>query len=330
MDPVTHAVAARMAASIGRPPLSRGAAVLSVVSGLAPDLDAVMMPAGWDRYLRVHEAWTHSVPGGLLLAALLAAIAGRFTPQRFRPLFGIASIGVCIHILLDVISGATIKPAWPLTHVRTAWGLVAMADPLLAAPVAVALVVTLVSRRTVRQIAPVMFAAVAIVLAAKGLSRQFARTAFEPHADGSAVSRYVHAQWGSLTRWWVYEKSADRIRLWSVDGWRSTAERTLEWDLAVADDMIPGEQALSTVDNFRSAHELPLRIVQHSSGGTRVFWSDLRFCFRPDPRAGPAPGDPLRPTDAAIACGAWFGGEITPDGTIRQQFVTIGDYVQTR
>lgn len=330
MDPVTHAVAARMAASLGRPQLSRGAAVLAVVGGLAPDIDAVMMAAGWDRYLRVHEAWTHSVPGGLLLAALLAAISRRVTPQPFRPLFGIASIGVCVHIFLDIISGATIKPAWPVSHSRTTGGLVAMADPLLAVPVAIALVVVLVSRWKVRQVAPAMCAAVTLVLAAKGVSRQLAHAAFGPYADGTAVSRHVHAEWSSLTRWWIYEKTPERVRLWSVDGWRSTAQRVLEWDLASVADMVEGEQTLSTVDNFRRAHELPVRLAARSGETTRVFWSDLRFCFRPDPRDGPPPGGHLRPTDAAIACGVWFGGEIGTDGGIRRQFITIGDWVQTR
>lgn len=330
MDPVTHAVTARMAAAIGRPALTRGAAVLSIVSGLAPDIDAVMMPAGWDRYLRVHEAWTHSVPGGLVLAALLAAAARRLTPEPFRPLFGIAALGVCTHIALDVISGATIKPGWPFSHTRTASGLVAMADPLLAVPVAAAFVVALIGRWKMRTIAPVMFAAVGIVLAAKGLSRHFAQAAFAPHAESAAVARHVHAEWGSPTRWWVYEKTADRVRLWNVDGWRATAARTLEWELAGTDDMVPGEQALSTVANFLRAHELPVRLAARSNEGIRVFWSDLRFCFRPDPRAGPPPGDPLRPTEAAIACGVWFGGQLGTDGSVRQEFVTIGDFVQAR
>src|ERR671913_253464 len=84
MDPVTHAVAARMGAAIGRAPMSRGAAVLSVVAGLAPDLDAVIMPAGWDLYLRVHEAGTHSLLGGIALSAVLAGLARRMTAEPHR------------------------------------------------------------------------------------------------------------------------------------------------------------------------------------------------------------------------------------------------------
>jgi inner membrane protein len=330
MDPVTHAVTARMAAAIGRPALTRSAAVLSVVSGLAPDLDAVMMPAGWDRYLRVHEAWTHSVPGGLLLAAVLAGAARRITPEPFRPLFEIAALGVCTHIALDVISGATIKPGWPFTHTRTAWGLVAMADPLLAVPVATALLVAMMGRWRLREVAPVMFAAVGIVLASKGLSRHQAHAAFAPYAGSAALARYVHAEWGSPTRWWIYERTADRVRLWNVDSWHATAVRTLEWDLAGTNDMVPGEQALSTVGNFLLAHELPVRLTARTNEGIRVFWSDLRFCFRPDPGDGPPPGGQLRPTEAAIACGVWFGGELGTDGTVRREFVTIGDFVQAR
>jgi hypothetical protein len=71
-------------------------------------------------------------------------------------------------------------------------------------------------------------------------------------------------------------------------------------------------------------------VAARSNEGIRVFWSDLRFCFRPDPRAGPPPGGQVRPTEAAIACGVWFGGELGVDGRVRREFVTIGDYLQAR
>ena len=41
MDPVTHAVVARMAAALPKRPLSRAAGALALASGLAPDLDAI-------------------------------------------------------------------------------------------------------------------------------------------------------------------------------------------------------------------------------------------------------------------------------------------------
>jgi membrane-bound metal-dependent hydrolase YbcI (DUF457 family) len=330
MDPVTHAVAARMGASIGRPPLSRGAAVLSIVAGLAPDLDGVFMLAGWDLYLRVHEAGTHSVLGGLLLAAALAGLGRRMTSDSLRALFAISLTGVWIHIGLDVISGATIKPAWPLAHTRTALGLVAMADPLLVIPAGLALIVVLITRWRVHQVAPVLFLGLALILAVKAGSRGLAEAGFRTVADANAVSHETHAQWGSFTGWWVYEKTVTRVRLWSVDARQLEAKPTLDQPLAGPDDMIPWEAALSTVENFLRAHDFPVRVAAGAATKTTVFWSDLRFCFAPDPRSGPRPGTHVRPTDAALACGVWFGGEIDLEGRVLRQFITIGDYLQER
>jgi membrane-bound metal-dependent hydrolase YbcI (DUF457 family) len=330
MDPVTHAIAARMAASIARSPLPRAAAVLSVAAGLAPDLDAIFMPAGWDVYLRVHEVGTHSAVGGVLLAAAMAAAWRPFTALAFRPLFVTAVIAVSTHILLDVISGATIRVGWPVLGGRTAIGLVAMADPWLAVPVVVALLIALVSKWRVDRVAPVTFMLLAAILGTKWISRQMALAEYQTVADRAAVSRDVHAQWSSLTRWWVYEQTSDRLRLWDIDSWRPATTRVLDRERAHPGQMIEGEAELWSVHNFLLAHHLPIRVSSRTDASTTVFWSDLRFCFAPDPRSGPRPGSRLRPTEDAIACGVWFGGELDPSGRIVGQFVTIGDFVQKK
>jgi membrane-bound metal-dependent hydrolase YbcI (DUF457 family) len=330
MDPVTHAVAARMGASIGRPPLSRAAAVLSIVAGLAPDLDAVFMPAGWDLYLRVHETGTHSLLGGVVLAAGLAALTRRVAAESVGALFAIALTGVWIHIFLDVISGATIKPAWPLAHTRTAMGLVAMADPLLAVPAGLALLAVLITRWRVHQLAPLLLLVMGGVLAVKIGSRQLAAAEFRAVADPNAIAHELHADWGSLSGWRAYEKTSSRVRLWDVSAWDGGAQLILDQDLAGPSDMVQGETALSPVVNFLRAHDFPVRVSTRGGATTTVFWSDLRFCFRPDARSGPAVGGHVRPTPEALACGVWFGGEIGLDGRVLRQFVTIGDYLQER
>jgi membrane-bound metal-dependent hydrolase YbcI (DUF457 family) len=329
MDPVTHAVVARMAASLGRSPIPRAGAVLSVAGGLAPDIDALFMAAGWDVYLRVHETGSHSAAGGAILAMALAAAWRPFSAQGFRPLAVTATTAVFSHILLDVLSGATIRLGWPLHGGRTAVGLVAMADPWLAVPVALALVIVFVTRWRIADVAPWTLTLLAAVLAGKAVSRQMAIQAYQAVADDEADGRYVHAKWGSPSGWWVYERTPARSRLWDVDARRGTVSAVLDLP-GSAVKTAPGETTLSTVRNFLSAHDLPVRVAVHNGAGTTVFWSDLRFCFAPDERAGPAPGTSLRPTSDPIACGIWFGGELDASGRAVRQFVTIGDYVQRR
>lgn len=329
MDPVTHAVAARMAASIGRAPLPRAAALLSVAAGLAPDLDAIFMPVGWDVYLRVHEAGTHSIAGGAILAAVIASVWRPFSGLTYRPLFVTALIAVLTHVLLDVISGATVRIGWPIVYGRTTIGLFAMADPWLAVPVTLGLLTALVSRRRIDRMAPATGLLVAVILGAKLGSRHLALVEYRAVADTTA-SQEVQAQWSSLTRWWVYETTANRLRLWDVDGWRATALLVLDRERGDPRQMIDGEPGLTTVRNFLLAHHLPVRVSTTTATVTSVFWSDLRFCFAPDPRSGPLPGTRVRPAADAIACGVWFGGDLDTRGRIVRQFVTIGNFVQER
>ena len=99
-----------------------------MAGSLAPDVDAVFMPLGWDIYLRRHQGGTHSLVGSIACAALAAAAVRLVSKRaRFGPLLVAAWAGAAGHLLLDVISGADVRFFWPLgPPVRDA---VAMADP---------------------------------------------------------------------------------------------------------------------------------------------------------------------------------------------------------
>ena len=134
MDPLSHVICSRTLLEIGRQrPLHRGTTAAAMVAALAPDSDAVLMPAGWDIYLRVHEVGTHSLVGGLVTAcgvAVLVRLVARSAP--WRGVAVAAVIGTLSHLALDALSGARLQLFWPL-QVRTALPLVAMADPWLVA-----------------------------------------------------------------------------------------------------------------------------------------------------------------------------------------------------
>jgi hypothetical protein len=87
MDPISHAVIGRAAAaSIRWTPGSHrgqgshaaqrtpGIAAASILGALSPDIDCVLMPVGWDVYLRAHVIGTHSIPGAILTGIGAAVI----------------------------------------------------------------------------------------------------------------------------------------------------------------------------------------------------------------------------------------------------------------
>ena len=85
MDPVSHVAFGRTLMALdSRRTLGPGAIAACVLGSLAPDLDAVFMPIGWDIYLRHHQGGTHSLIGSIACAALTAAVV--------RPLRNAAAI----------------------------------------------------------------------------------------------------------------------------------------------------------------------------------------------------------------------------------------------
>ena len=142
MDPLTHTLSGLAVAHagfrqrIGRP------AVLAVTAGaLAPDLDNVM--ALWDQFavIKYHRGLTHSVFGGILLALLVAWPIYRWGGyKRYRDLVGLVSLGILVHIGLDLITSFGTKVLYPLTSARFTWDLAFIVDPILTAAFAVPLV----------------------------------------------------------------------------------------------------------------------------------------------------------------------------------------------
>src|SRR5262245_59274465 len=146
MDPLSHAAYGVTLVRTLRSDPARGvrsarAAVLAATLGaLSPDIDAVVMPFGWDRYLRVHEIGTHSIVGaivcGLITGALVWIFKGRASEDRRREysiLAAYASVAALSHVLLDLLSSARLKPGWPFIDTVVSLPIVAMADPWMLA-----------------------------------------------------------------------------------------------------------------------------------------------------------------------------------------------------
>lgn len=126
MDPVTHGLAGGLIAKSGvahrllPPELENRGIALVAAGALAPDLDAIV-ELGPDplAFLRYHRGLTHSLLGGLALAALLAMVCARFFPGvSRRRLFVLTSIGVYTHILLDVLTSYGTVLLYPFRRER--------------------------------------------------------------------------------------------------------------------------------------------------------------------------------------------------------------------
>ena len=338
MDPISHAVFGQtLATAIGRQasPL-RTRVIAGVLGALAPDADAVLMPVGWDMYLRAHAVGTHSLAGSLPVAGTAALIARTFARDSpASDLFAAAWLGCLSHIALDVLSGGRIQIGWPLVPGHVSLPLVAMADPSLLAIFVVGAVALAMSRHRPRATA---FAVVAGVAAFLGLKAVLLAQAVPPDSsvgEGPVLTRIVEARWASLTKWYVFDRRADALTQWQIDVGRPPI-LVLSWPLVADSPLVRDSRALGTVRNFLDVHELGFAgEVPAADGGSKVLWSDLRFCWRPGVAGGHAGPNPVlsasTPTGPArIACGLWFGGAFDRNGHAIRQLVNVGGWWQTR
>jgi hypothetical protein len=85
MDPVSHSLLGNAFASLApRQSIVPGRRAAFILGSIAPDVDILIAPFGWDRYLRSHEIGTHTLALSPLLVLAVGAIIGRLVPRPQR------------------------------------------------------------------------------------------------------------------------------------------------------------------------------------------------------------------------------------------------------
>lgn len=344
MDPASHATfAVTLVEALGARAerdgtIVRGAVMAAVLGALSPDIDAAVMLFGWDRYLRVHEVWTHTVVGASVCGLLTGALVWLFVRRRYWTLALCASIAANSHVLLDLLSSARLKPGWPLIDTVVSLPVVAMADPWMLTLCVIGAFSVRFARDSGRG-AAIALGLIAAFVAAKGTLGYVAVGRYREmtrHIGAPVIARVIEAEWATMTRWRVSDATATQLRVWTTSA-AQPPRLVLSHPRTRESELVTRSRSFSTVANFLAVHELTFPTVVHDSPpdtsrttpsihdslpdtnrAATIFWSDIRFCWKPD-----RPGTPL-------ACGLWFGGEIGADGRLGREIVKIGSFTQIR
>ncbi len=308
------------------------------------------MPFGWDRYLLWHQRGTHALIGTLADAIVFALVLrvllgvwprggrarGERAPAARLPHLVLAAwLGCLGHVLLDVISGGTIRLFAPFSTAPYGVPWMAMADPLIAVPLAIFLLAswrwrqrrTREAIRVDRDHRPGGDRRREGSVEARGdrcvcqLDRASAWRTVAGHRIGMGV---VHALVRVRPRRHpstaVMPDPPTLLRVFEIDAWsgdvraavptrghaagrrRRRADSGLD---AACDRASPARALRSHLRGDPPASERGRRLVD-------VLWSDIRFCW---------------PTDCAL----WFGGTFDRStGALREQVVLVGSLRQTR
>lgn len=340
MDPVSHGIIGRaVVAASGRRLQGRGVGAAAILGALSPDIDFVLMPIGWDIYLRAHVAGTHSIAGAVVTGLGSAGLVRLCVRNSaLPPLCGAALISALTHLAGDIVSGARLQPAWPLVERTVSLPLVAMADPWTIAIVLAGGCAMWLQRQHLARGARLAVAALALFLMVKAALLAATLSTLDRHtgdsSPGDGTERVIEARWASVTEWFVFDRRGSQLRqrlisllptaAGSTPGHQGPGQGDHEPKLILTID-VPDEgeltrasKSLSSVRNFLAVHHLVFPVERTASDGSRsVLWSDIRFCWRTD--AGPSP-----------SCALWFGGVFDGGGRPLLQTVRVGSWNQRR
>lgn len=333
MDPVSHVAFGYTVAKAVRPAVPQFA-VAACLGALAPDVDALLMPAGWDIYLRAHEIGTHTLIGSVAVAFVVAIVTRGRTRASLFPIFQVAQLSATSHLALDAMSGARSQWAWPFFPGRTLLPLVAMAEPWVLAFLVAGLIAVLLSKHHVQRAALSVVLIFAACLSLKGLWLLQALRTLGPGLDQPMIARIIEARWFSLREWTVFGRTAsDLVQVRIQPNGAPTLLASWPVDADSDAPLATASLSLSTVVNLRAVHELTFpRQLSTASGVTEVLWSDIRFCWQP---ADDAPAARLRGFLTAgagpnrIACALWMGGSYEGGRFVSQRVYVFGLW-QTR
>jgi membrane-bound metal-dependent hydrolase YbcI (DUF457 family) len=336
MDPVSHVAVARTLAGLSERRVC-GYVAAAVLGTLAPDADAVLMPFGWDRYLRIHEAGTHSLLGTVAVALLAAGVVRRFQRSAdYRPLAAFAWMGALSHVLLDLVSSARHRLGWPLIDTVFSLPAVAMADPWLLGLSAIGAIAVILGRPADRskRMAVASIAATVLFLTLKGILGASAFVGYRTARDQRAElveARVIEASWASLSTWNVLDRTPRQLRFWRAKA-HQPAEEVFSWPIVPETPLVHASRSFSTVQNFLRSHELVFAVaLPQGPDRTLVLWSDIRFCWNPD-ASGLPQIDPIvkAASGTRLACTLWFGGELDALGRPIRELIRIGGLSQER
>jgi membrane-bound metal-dependent hydrolase YbcI (DUF457 family) len=331
VDPVSHALCGLTLVNLDRSGhVGTSARIAAIAGALAPDSDVARAFSGWDRYLVAHQAGTHSIAGALACAVVVTLACRAVTRTSARVLLAAALAGALSHIALDVLSGATIRLFWPVWDVRFSAPLVAMADPWLAGTLVLGTLASIsVRRRSTMALTTVVV--IVALLAIKAVVLGVAWRVYEARtAHDTVQASLAEAEWGSLTTWFVNDRTASDVRRWRVDAFSRSVVLQLSRPTAEA-TLGPRSRQLETVRNLLRSHDFAFGTSSMTGGLSRLSWSDIRYCWDPQQSKPPIEADTvLRPTTERVACGLWFGGTIGASGAPTGQFVSVGPYLQSR
>ncbi len=296
MDPLTHGLlGALLAGALGvHLKYGNAATAILVLASIAPDLDALAIVFGPQRYFQCHRSLFHSVSGAAVLALAVAAVAYAVTPAKDFPLLlALASAGMALHLAVDLLSSWPIPLFAPFAHRRICFDITWFISLTILLIAAGALVWMLADPPNAQPIAAAGLAVIALYIAFRWYQRrQIMRFARDERYSPDAVAplavippQLAFFTWHAL----VPEGQGFAVhdihfclapRGWHTETGGPAGTRVLSSQhLASSPDasQVAATKAADLVRIFLERARFPVATVHRHAGGNTVVWDDVHL-----------------------------------------------------
>jgi inner membrane protein len=263
------------------------AALVGGFAAMAPDAD-VLIYSTTDPllFLEYHRQFTHSlafIPIGAAICSLLALVFTR-SILSLRQTYLLCLAGYATHALLDACTSYGTMLFWPFSDARISWNNVSVIDPLFTLPALVAVILSVLKRRTLFAWIGLAWMLAYLLLGVIQRDRALDAGAQLAQQRGHVPSRLeVKPSFANLLLWkLVYEHKGyyyiDAIRV-GVKVINITGERAAKLDLSTHFSWLaPGSQQARDIERFRWFSDDFLAIDQYETNGI----VDVRYSLLPN------------------------------------------------
>lgn len=190
MDALTHGVIGITLAGLSGQPVAidNPIYIAALLGSQAPDFDFLTIIRGGMSYLKQHRAASHSLPGLVVWAALIAGGIFFFYPDSsLMQLFFWAFAGGLSHIASDFFNTHGAAVLWPLRKERLSCNLLNVFDPLLL----LLLLSPYVSGLPIQQVAIISFANVLVYTGLRLLFRMYTTHQLKQQVSSDELERIL-------------------------------------------------------------------------------------------------------------------------------------------
>lgn len=116
----------------------------SIVANVFPDIDVVFKLKNNNAYINAHRGASHSIMFAIIWVSIISAVAFAFSQDYFMLYFGIAALGIFLHIFTDLLNGYGVQFLWPFHKKWIAFGVTYTYDVVLNITHIIGLILVLV------------------------------------------------------------------------------------------------------------------------------------------------------------------------------------------